>query len=139
MITEHNKQKPIIKAASACVWRGDDVLLVQRASTLGHGRWSLPGGKLEPSETLLEASYRELLEETSVTADLSQHVGDFTVELPDVVYVISCYTGTYLDGEAVAGTDAGAVDWVHWQSIHHYNLAPNIIEAVQLARKLLSV
>lgn len=139
MIREHSDSKPIIKAASACVWRGDEVLLVQRGSALGRGRWSLPGGKLEPGETTLEAAHRELFEETRVSAGLTQHVGDFTVELPELVYIISCYTGPYSGGVAAASTDASAVSWTNWQDIHRYQLAPNIIEAVAIARKLTSV
>lgn len=139
MIIKHNDSKPIIKAASACVWRDDAVLLVQRGSALGRGRWSLPGGKVEPGETTLEAAHRELLEETGVTATLLQHVGDFSVELPELIYVISCYTGPFEGGEAMASTDASAVTWTHWQDIHSYQLAPNIIEAVAIARKLISV
>ena len=64
MAIEHSNPRPIIKAASACVWRGDEVLLVQRASALGKGLWSLPGGKLEAGETLHAAAHRELREET---------------------------------------------------------------------------
>ena len=63
---------PIIKAASACVWRDGEVLLARRGKTLGKGTWSLcPAGKLEPGETALEAAHRELLEETGVTAELA--------------------------------------------------------------------
>jgi 8-oxo-dGTP diphosphatase len=139
MIREHSDSKPIIKAASACVWRGDEVLLVQRGSALGHGRWSLPGGKVELGETTLEAAHRELLEETGVTAKLLHHVGDFSVEMPGSIYVISCFTGLFEGGEAVASTDASAVSWSHWKDIHSYQLVPNILEAVEIARKLTSV
>ena len=121
------------------MWRGDEVLLVQRGSALGRGRWSLPGGKLELGETTLQAAHRELLEETGITAALSQHVGDFTVELPDLIYVISCFTGSFDCGEAVASTDASAVAWTLWQDLARFDLAPNIQDAVTRARHLTSV
>lgn len=136
---DHSKQKPIIKAASACVWRGDEILLIQRASTLGKGRWSLPGGKLEEGETALQASHRELEEETGVTASLDHHVGDFDIDAGDVHYVISCFTGAIRSGEARAGSDAGAVAWVNHTDLGQYALAPNIMEAVALARELTSL
>jgi 8-oxo-dGTP diphosphatase len=115
------------------------VLLVQRGSALGRGRWSLPGGKVEPNETTLEAAHRELLEETGVTAALWQHVGDFDVELPNLIYAISCFTGAFGSGEAVASTDASAVCWTNWQDLAGFDLAPNIVEAVTRARHLTSV
>ena len=121
---DHSKHKPIIKAASACVWRGDEVLLIQRASTLGKGRWSLPGGKLEPGETDLEASHRELLEETGVHAALIHHVRQFDIDTPDVHFIINCFTGPLKSGVATAGTDAGAVAWVHYLELEKFSLAP---------------
>jgi 8-oxo-dGTP diphosphatase len=129
----------IIKAASACVWRGDDILLAQRGKTLGYGFWSLPGGKIEPGETAGDAAERELREETNVIADLRHHVGDFDLVAGDVHYVISCFTGRYVSGEAIAMTDAKAVAWVNWQKIGDYQLAVNNAEAVKLAHKLISL
>jgi 8-oxo-dGTP diphosphatase len=139
MIENHSKQKPIIKAASACVWRGDDVLLIQRASKLGHGRWSLPGGKQEAGETDVETAHRELLEETSVTAALHQSLGIFHIDAGDVIYAIHSYSGEYVGGDAKAGSDAGAVAWVNYTKLSDYDLAPNIQDAVTLSRKLLSL
>jgi 8-oxo-dGTP diphosphatase len=139
MMHDHSKQKPIVKAASACVWRGEEVLLIQRASKLGYGRWSLPGGKQEPGETDLEAANRELLEETGVTAKLHHSLGIFRIDVGDVVYAIHGFTGPFIAGEAKAGSDAGAVAWVNHTHLSAYNLAPNILEAVVLAYKLTSV
>jgi ADP-ribose pyrophosphatase YjhB (NUDIX family) len=129
----------IIKAASACVWRGDEILLVQRGKTLDHGFWSLPGGKIEAGEDAREAAARELLEETNIVADLRRQVGDFDLVTGDTHYVISCFTGIYVSGEASAMSDAKDIAWVHWQRIGDYRLAPNITEAVALARKLISL
>lgn len=139
MIREYSHQKPIIKAASACVWRGNEVLLIQRASALGRGHWSLPGGKHEAGETDIEAAHRELLEETGVTATLHVPLGIFHIDVGEVVYAIHSFSGTYVAGEANAGSDAGAVAWVNHAKLTDYNLAPNILEAVALARKLISL
>jgi ADP-ribose pyrophosphatase YjhB (NUDIX family) len=139
MVTENTSKRPIIKAASACVWRGDNVLLVQRGKALGYGFWSLPGGKIETGESAFDAAARELMEEANVVADLLHHVGDFDLDTSDAHYVISCFTGSYVSGEATAMTDAKAVAWVDWQLIGDYRLAFNNAEAVALARKLISL
>jgi 8-oxo-dGTP diphosphatase len=139
MVIQHNSAKQIIKAASACVWRADHVLLVQRGKSLGYGTWSLPGGKVEPDESLIAAAARELLEETGVIGALVHSVGDFTVTAGGAHYVISCFSGAYVSGQALAMSDAKDVAWVHWQEIASKPLAPNTTEAVALARKFISV
>lgn len=42
------------------------VLLIERAGLLGRGAWALPGGFLEPDETLEHGAVRELFEETGL-------------------------------------------------------------------------
>ena len=136
MTMDHSSDRPIIKAASACVWRGEEVLLVQRAAPQGKGFWAFPGGKLEAGESALTAAHRELFEETGVTAALDDEVGTFTVHLPTVSYEITCFTGAWLSGEAVAASDAGALQWLHHLKIGQLQLAPNIAAALEIAKKL---
>lgn len=47
----------------AAVFRDDKLLLIRRRD---NGLWALPGGFIEPGETLAEATRRELLEEAGV-------------------------------------------------------------------------
>ena len=42
------------------------LLLIKRANEPGRGRWSLPGGRVEPGETDAEAVVREVREETGL-------------------------------------------------------------------------
>ena len=55
------------------LWR---VLFVQRAKAPYEGSWSLPGGRVEPGETLEQAVRREVLEETGLVLPerLERHV-----------------------------------------------------------------
>jgi 8-oxo-dGTP diphosphatase len=50
------------------------VLLIERADFPYKGCWALPGGFVEPDETLDEAALRELAEETSLTGDQTGHL-----------------------------------------------------------------
>ncbi len=57
----------IYLAAVAVMRRGEDVLLVrQRGPDDGRAYWGLPGGIVEPGETLIEGLIREVREEAGV-------------------------------------------------------------------------
>jgi 8-oxo-dGTP diphosphatase len=139
MADNSSKHHTIVKAASACVWKQDHVLLVQRANDVGKGLWSLPGGKQEAGETLLQTALRELLEETGVMARLENTVGEFAIHTPHHHYAITCFSGPWLQGEAQAASDAAQLIWLPWQNLKDLPLAPNTLEAVLLARKFTSL
>jgi 8-oxo-dGTP diphosphatase len=69
-IQEHYKNRDPSKricARAICI-RGDEVLVIKRHK-YGEDYMVLPGGGMDPGETDLQAAARELLEETSVTAN----------------------------------------------------------------------
>ncbi|HEX9263639.1 MAG TPA: NUDIX domain-containing protein [Candidatus Binatia bacterium] len=57
------------------VVRGRQLLLVRRASSHGRGNWQLPGGFIEPNETIEQAVVREVQEEAGVTAEVEAVLG----------------------------------------------------------------
>jgi mutator protein MutT len=52
------------------VVRNGHLLLVRRASRRGRGNWQVPGGFIEPDETIEQAVLREVAEEAGVTAEV---------------------------------------------------------------------
>jgi 8-oxo-dGTP diphosphatase len=137
-------QSPIL-GASACLFRGSEVLLIQRGRPPRIGAWSLPGGHVEWGETMQAAATRELQEETGLLATLSHFVGIYDIFRHDDAglvtahYAISCYGGLYNDGQVAASSDAKAAEWVSQKHVHDYDLAPNILHAIATAQKLLRV
>src|SRR2546430_9522752 len=57
------------------VVRDGKLLLVRRASRHGRGNWQLPGGFIEPDETIEQAVVREVQEETGVVAEVEGVLG----------------------------------------------------------------
>jgi ADP-ribose pyrophosphatase YjhB (NUDIX family) len=51
------------------------LLLVRRASRRGRGNWQVPGGFVEPDETIEQAVVREVFEEAGVTVQVQGVLG----------------------------------------------------------------
>lgn len=57
------------------VVRQGQLLLVRRASRHGRGNWQLPGGFIEPNETMEQAVVREVQEEAGIVAQVEAVLG----------------------------------------------------------------
>lgn len=55
-----------LSIAAAVVRRGDEILMVLQAGPGGEPVWSIPGGRIEPGELVVDALRREVLEETGI-------------------------------------------------------------------------
>ncbi len=60
------------------------LLMVRRASRRGRGNWQVPGGFIEPDETIEQAVVREVAEESGVTAEVEGIVALRNRYAPDV-------------------------------------------------------
>jgi 8-oxo-dGTP diphosphatase len=109
------------------------LLLVQRAFAPGAGEWSVPGGRVERGETLVEAVVRELAEETGLEGICGELVG--IVERFDddadgsTHYVILDFRVTVIDdAEPRAGSDAVDARWVPLEDVAEMLLVDGLAE-----------
>ncbi|WP_196501781.1 NUDIX domain-containing protein [Aestuariivirga litoralis] len=132
------QQRPIL-AASAAIFRGGEVLLVQRGNAVGLGLWSLPGGKVEFGERAKAAAAREVREETGVIVELRSLAGFYEIIAKPTHYAIACYAGVHIAGEPVPASDALQAKFVALHDVASFDLALHTVDAIQAARAILGI
>ena len=121
------------------VWRGDEVLLIERGKGPRTGGWSLPGGKQELGETVRETAHREIREETAVEIEITGLLDVVDMVRKDGAgrvqfhYTLVDFTAEWVSGEAVAGTDAAAARWVRLEDIDQYRLWDETRRVIRLS------
>src|SRR2546423_13382650 len=124
---EHQKF-PIVGVGAVITNRSGDVLLVRRGGAPRAGQWSIPGGKLEWGERVMDAVLREIREETGLTVAIESliDVVDLVTrnDAGDILrhYVLVDFKAVHIDGELLAGSDAAEARWVHPSALGEYEL-----------------
>lgn len=114
------------------------LLLIKKSLGCYTGLYDLPGGTMEPHETLEETLLRETLEETSCRITSYQPLGNFTVlyPLPDSMILrhigilyLADIEGTPCEGPA--GGDSDGCIWIGIDDLHAGNAAPLVLQGLE--------
>jgi 8-oxo-dGTP diphosphatase len=123
----------VLLAASAVVTDAEGrVLLVERSRDPQRGRWSVPGGRVEPGESLEEAAVRETLEETGLRVVVAREL--WTVRVPaggGREYEVHGFAASVVGGLLAAGDDAAAVRWVAADELRELPLTTDLLDLVR--------
>jgi 8-oxo-dGTP diphosphatase len=126
------------------VIKGDQVLLCRRGKPPNVGSWTLPGGAQDVGETCEAAARRELLEETGLTVGelhFCAHVDTIRHDEAGRVrfhYTILDFTGLWVAGEPIAGSDVSEVQWAPMDALEPYDLWSEAYRIIAIARRLVA-
>ncbi len=120
-----------IPCVGAILTAGERILLIRRGHEPEAGRWSLPGGRIEPGETDQQALVREVREETGLEVIPGPLAG--AVERPAPggrVLEIRDYEATVAGGVLAAGDDADDARWFSVPELAVLPLTTGLIKAL---------
>ncbi|HVE91186.1 MAG TPA: NUDIX domain-containing protein [Actinomycetota bacterium] len=125
---------PVV-GVSALISAPRGVLLIRRGpGVLLAGRWTLPGGKVDPGERLRAALRREVVEETGLRVSVGDLAG-FHEQLPgsgiDGHYLILVFSAEVTGGTLCAGDDADAAEWVQPGLIKARRTTPGLLKVLR--------
>jgi 8-oxo-dGTP diphosphatase len=107
------------------------LLLVKRGHEPEAGRWSLPGGRVNPGEHDWHALVREVHEETGLWVEPGALVG--AVERPapgGAVFDIYDYAARVSGGLLAPGDDAADARWVHPRDLDRLSLTTGLADTL---------
>ena len=135
MTPESNSPRPVV-AVGVLVRRGDEILLVQRGKPPHRGSWSIPGGHLRFGETITEAAVREVREECGIEIKLRDsrlvlnRIGRTEAGI-QYHFVIIDLLADWVSGDALAGDDADAIQWVRPDEVHKLRTSPGLAKYIR--------
>ncbi|MGY1813477.1 NUDIX hydrolase [Blastococcus sp. SYSU D00820] len=121
---------PVVACVGAVVHdAAGRLLMIRRGTEPGRGLWSVPGGRVEPGETLAAAVEREVLEETGLRVRAGEPVGRVRIPGRGVEYDVVDLACTLADDrpKPVAGDDADDVAFVDAATLAGLSCTPGLL------------
>ena len=126
-------QAPAVRVrVGVCLVDGERILLAEHVKR-GHRHWLLPGGGVEPGESLAETATREMREETGYSIEPGRLLIVCEAIEPGRRHLINMvFSATRLHGTLTVGRDGTLEDvaWRHRDELARLDMHPPINAAV---------
>lgn len=110
-----------------------EVVLVQDRKKSWQGL-TFPGGKVEPRESIIDSTIREVKEETGL--DVTQltlcGVKDWYEEKEDFRYIVFLYKTNQFTGTLLKETDEGSLHWMKMEDLTEENCASGFAKTLDV-------
>lgn len=108
------------------VRRGDEILLQNRVKADWQG-YALPGGHVEPGESIVDAVVREMKEETGLTVLDPRLCGVKQFPVDEGRYLVFLFVCDRFEGKLISSAE-GRMEWVHRDRVGEYPCVEHLQE-----------
>jgi len=110
--------------------KGDEYLLQDRIKKDWKG-FTLPGGHVEPGESIVDAVIREMKEETGLTVENPKLCGVKQFPIGGGRYLVFLFVADRFSGE-VTSSEEGTMHWVKKEDLAKVNLVNDFYELLEV-------
>lgn len=112
------------------ITRGDEILLQNRVKG-GWTGWTLPGGHVEPNESIVESVRREVKEETGLTVENPMLCGVKQFPIEGGRYIVFLFRADRFSGE-ITSSEEGEMRWFKRNDIPSLRTTDDLLTLITL-------
>ena len=114
-----------------CMIHNDDSYLLQDRVKTDWKGYTLPGGHIEPGESIVDAVVREMKEETGLTIKSPRLCGVKQFPIEGGRYIVFLFETDQFDGKLV-DSDEGKMHWVKKMELSNVNLVDDFDALIEV-------
>ena len=114
-----------------CLLHKDGAYLLQDRIKKDWKGYTLPGGHIEPEESIVDAVVREMKEETGLTVLNPRLCGVKQFPMEGGRYLVFLFEATEYEGELIS-SEEGTMHWVPVENLKNVNLVKDFMDLVQV-------
>lgn len=114
-----------------CLLHTEDAYLLQDRVKEDWKGYTLPGGHIEPEESIVQAVVREMKEETGLTILNPRLCGIKQFPIEDGRYIVFLFCADEYEGE-LSSSEEGDMHWIKKEDLSNVNLVNDFNEVVQV-------
>lgn len=124
------KTEPIELTVLCLIEDGDKILLQNRVKKDWHG-YALPGGHVEPGESVVDAVIREMTEETGLTVLAPRLAGVKQFPIESGRYLVLLFKATKWTGE-LRSSEEGKMEWIEYSRLSELQTVDDFDELLRV-------
>lgn len=128
------KRTETVELTTLCLIRDGSRILLQNRVKADWAGYALPGGHIEPGESIVESVIREMKEETGLTITAPKLCGVKQFPIPDGRYLVFLFLADGFSG-TLHSSEEGKMEWIERSRLNEYSTVSDLEELLQVMER----